>query len=304
MNLCAIIAAAMVIDAIVGEPDWMWSRLPHPVVLMGRAINKLEAYLNRKKDRKFKGIALVILITLVAGIVGQLIANLPGGTVFEILLAAIILAQRSLVDHVAGVADGLRISIDAGRQAVGNIVGRDTSDMDPSDVSRAAIESAAENFSDGVVAPAFWFLLLGLPGLLIYKTVNTADSMIGYRNQRYAEFGWAAARFDDVLNWVPARLTALLIALAHGRVGIWSTIRRDAPLHRSPNAGWPEAAMAVCLNVPLSGPRSYGGIRKDFPWVFPEGKTTIDASDIDRAVVALWKTWALGLFLVLVLALV
>jgi adenosylcobinamide-phosphate synthase len=152
------------------------------------------------------------------------------------------------------------------------------------------------------VAPIFWYLLLGLPGLLMYKITNTADSMIGHRTPRHEKFGWAAARFDDVLNWVPARITAALIALAHG----WydsGPILRDAPLHRSPNAGWPEAAMAVVLNIALSGPRSYNGARKDYPWVNARGARRIGAAEIDRSVRALWRTWGLTLGIVAVIAL-
>jgi adenosylcobinamide-phosphate synthase len=155
---------------------------------------------------------------------------------------------------------------------VARIVGRDTRALDAgAGIARAAIESAAENLSDGVVAPALFFLIFGLPGLMVYKVVNTADSMIGHRTPRHEQFGWAAARFDDLLNWVPARVTAALIAVTHGRFDP-APILRDGPLHRSPNAGWPEAAMAVVLDVALSGPRSYHGVTTDFPWVWPEGR--------------------------------
>jgi adenosylcobinamide-phosphate synthase len=177
---------------------------------------------------------------------------------------------------------------------VARIVGRDTAALDGPGVARAAIESAAENLSDGIVAPAFWFLIGGLPGMLIYKAVNTADSMIGHRTPRHEAFGWAAARLDDGLNWVPARLTALLIAVTHGHFDR-APILRDGPLHRSPNAGWPEAAMAVVLDVALSGPRSYHGERKDYPWVWPEGRRDPGPDQIDAACAVLWRTWA-GLF--------
>ena len=298
----ALLVPALILDAAFGEPRWLWSRRPHPAVLMGRSIGALDRRLNRGEARRAKGVAAVAVLVAGAWAVGALIAAVPDFGLLEIIAAAILLAQRSLADHVTAVADGLRLSLAEGRQAVAQIVGRDTAAMQPPDVARAAIESAAENLSDGVVAPAFWFLVAGLPGMLIYKAVNTADSMIGHRTPRHEAFGWAAARLDDVLNWVPARLTASLIALAQG-AGNWRAIRRDAGLHRSPNAGWPEAAMAVALDVALSGPRSYHGKLQVFPWVWPEGRRDAGAADIDRAVAALWRTWALTLALVVLIAL-
>jgi len=217
--------------------------------------------------------------------------------------AAILLAQRSLVDHVRAVGDALRLSLADGRRTVARIVGRDTTALDRAGVARAAIESAAENLSDGVVAPALAFVVFGLPGLMIYKITNTADSMIGHRTPRHEQFGWAAARFDDLLNWVPARLTAALILLAHGRFDP-APVLRDGPLHRSPNAGWPEAAMAVVLNVALSGPRSYNGVMTAFPWVWPEGRADPGPDQIDAACSALWRAWAGLLGLACLVALV
>ena len=300
----ATIAIAMILDAALGEPGWLFSRVAHPTVVFGRAIGWLDSRLNGGESRKLRGILTIVILIAACLIVAQLIAALPGSKFFETLLAAMLLAQRSLVSHVAEVADTLRRSLAEGRAAVAHIVSRDTRALDETGVARAAIESAAENLSDGVVAPVFWLLIAGLPGLLIYKAINTADSMIGYENQRYAEFGWAAARLDDALNWVPARLTAGLIALAHLRFDIAGVVRRDAPLHRSPNAGWPETAMAVCLNVSLAGPRSYDGKIRDFPLVFAEGAPVLGATDIKRAVTALWKTWALTLVTVIILAVV
>ena len=174
--------------------------------------------------------------------------------------------------------------------------------MDSPAISRAAIESAAENFSDGVVAPAFWFALAGLPGLLLYKLTNTADSMIGYRTPRHEDFGWAAARFDDLMNWIPARLTGFAIAALYGQLRYWPQITRDAKKHRSPNAGWPEAAMARALDVALAGPRSYEGALKDFPFVNPEGRKDAGPVDIDRSVMILWRTWAVLLTIALLIA--
>lgn len=294
---------AMILDAIFGEPKAIWDRYPHPAVLMGRLIAVLDRTFNEGSHRRAKGAVVVAVMVLGAAMLGRMIAWIPDLGLFESVIAAILLAQKSLVDHVRAVADALRQSLPEGRRAVSMIVGRDTAHMDEGAVARSAIESAAENLSDGVIAPAFWFLLFGLPGILVYKIVNTADSMIGHRTPRHEEFGWAAARLDDVLNLVPARLTAVLIALAHG----WTDpapILRDAPLHRSPNAGWPEAAMAVVLDVALSGPRSYHGQLRDFPWVHPDGNRNPGPDDIDRACRALWRTWALMLGIVAIVALV
>lgn len=293
MNFALAISLALILDAVLGEPDWAWSRVPHPAVVIGKAIGKLEKRFNRGKDRKFKGLAVIVALCLAALLVGRIIGALPGGGILEVILAAILLAQKSLVEHVRAVADGLRLSPDAGRDAVAKIVGRDTRDLDQSAIARGAIESAAENFSDGLVAPVFWFLIAGLPGLLVYKTINTADSMVGYRTPELAEFGWASARIDDIANWVPARLSAGLIALSQFRPGIAPLVLRDAPLHRSPNAGWPEAAMAASLEVSLAGPRSYDGETSEFPFVYPEGRRALGPDDIDLAASALWRAWAL-----------
>jgi adenosylcobinamide-phosphate synthase len=289
-----MLVLAMLLDALLGEPKWLWDRWPHPAVLMGRAVAALDGALNRGAQRRAKGVLALAILLLGAYALGRAIAALPDFGVLEVIFAAILLAQKSLVQHVQAVADGLRLSLPEGRRAVAMIVGRDTAAMDQAAVSRAAIESAAENLSDGVIAPAFWFLIGGLPLMLAYKAANTADSMIGHRTLRHEAFGWAAARFDDLVNLIPARLTALLIALAHG----WRDARpilRDAPLHRSPNAGWPEAAMAVVLGVALSGPRAYHGVMQDFPWVWPEGRRDIGPDQIDAACRALWRAWALML---------
>lgn len=293
MSHAAILFIALLLDAVFGEPRWLWSRLPHPAVVMGRAVGWIDQKFNTPGHTRLKGVLAFGTLTLVAWIIGVAIAALPFGQLFEVIIAAMVLAHRSLVDHVGAVANALRLSLPAARTEVGKIVGRDTSDMDNSAVARGAIESAAENLSDGVVAPAFWFLLLGLPGLLVYKLINTADSMIGYKSPRHRDFGWAAARFDDLANWIPARLTALLIATAHLRPDAWRIIRRDASLHRSPNAGWPESAMAATLDVALAGPRSYAGEQRDFPFVNETGRHDIAAAEIDAAAIALWRTWAL-----------
>lgn len=298
-----LLLPALILDALLGEPPALWTRLPHPAVLMGRLIGWLDRHLNRGGNLRLKGAAVTAGLALGAWALGAAIAALPFGGLWQVLIAAMLLAQKSLVDHVQAVADGLRRSLSDGQRAVAMIVGRDTAVLDQSGVARSAIESAAENFSDGVIAPAFWFLVAGLPGILVYKLANTADSMIGHRTPRHEQFGWAAARFDDLLNLVPARLSALLIALTHG----WTDphpILRDAPLHRSPNAGWPEAAMAVVLDVAISGPRSYHGQMTSFPWVWPEGKRDLGPEDVDRAVTALWRGWAGMVALVALVALI
>jgi adenosylcobinamide-phosphate synthase len=286
-----LLIPALLLDAALGEPKILWDRFPHPAVLMGRAVAVVEARLNVGENRTAKGVLAMTGLGLVALALGWLIHVLPDFGVLEIVVAAILLAQKSLVQHVRAVADALRLSLGDGRHAVSMIVGRDTAVLDRSGVARSAIESAAENLSDGVIAPAFWFLVGGLPALMLYKITNTADSMIGHRTPRYEQFGWAAARFDDLLNLIPARLTAALIAVTHWMFNP-KPILRDAPLHRSPNAGWPEAAMAVCLNVSLSGPRSYHGKLSDFPWVWPEGRREIGPDEIDASVSALWRAWA------------
>ena len=291
---------AMVLDALLGEPKWLWSRLPHPAVVIGRAVGVLDARMN--DDTRGAG-AFAVSIMLVGAIaLGLMLMVLPGIWA-EVIVGAVLLAQKSLVEHVQRVGDALRLSLGEARRAVAMIVGRDVRDMDAPAVARGAIESAAENLSDGVIAPAFWFAIGGLPGLLAYKIVNTADSMIGYRTPKYENFGWAAAKLDDFLNWIPARLTALLI-WGITRRGSWGDIAADASLHRSPNAGWPEAAMAPALDVSLSGPRSYDGVIEDFDWVHAEGRKDAGPDDIDGAVDMLWKAWALGLALAAMIALI
>jgi adenosylcobinamide-phosphate synthase len=297
----ALLIPALLLDAALGEPKLLWDRFPHPAVLMGRAVAWAEARLNTGENRKARGVLAMAALGVAALAFGWLIHILPDFGVIEVIVAAILLAQKSLVQHVRAVADALRLSLGDGRGAVAMIVGRDTAVLDRAGVARSAIESAAENLSDGVIAPAFWFLIGGLPGLMLYKITNTADSMIGHRTPRYEQFGWAAARFDDLLNLIPARLTAVLIAVTHGVLNP-APILRDAPLHRSPNAGWPEAAMAVCLNISLSGPRSYHGKQSDFPWVWPEGRRDLGPDDIDAAVSALWRAWGAMLVITVLVA--
>ncbi|MEL6607969.1 MAG: adenosylcobinamide-phosphate synthase CbiB [Pseudomonadota bacterium] len=283
----------MILDALMGEPRWLWSRVPHPAVLMGRAIGWADRTFNSGATRRAKGVVFAIALTIAAYAIGHATALL--GPVAEVAVGAVLIAQKSLVQHVVAVADGLRQSTASGRAAVAMIVGRDTSDMTDSAVARAAIESAAENHSDGVVAPIFWFAVLGLPGLVAYKAINTADSMIGYRTPRHEEFGMASARLDDLVNWIPARLTAILILLVHGALRHWPEVRAEAPLHRSPNAGWPESAMARVHGIALSGPRAYDGQMQDFPFVNPSGQKDLGPRDIAAVTGTLWRVWALTL---------
>ena len=200
MTTATLLALALILDALFGEPDWLWRRLPHPAVLMGRAVGWCDARFNQGAGRRLKGTLAFAGLAMAAWGLGAVIAAVPDYGLLEVLITAMLLAQKSLADHVRAVADGLRLSLADGRMAVARIVGRDPQALDGPGVARGAIESAAENLSDAVIAPAFWFLLFGLPGLMLYKLTNTADSMIGYRTPRHEAFGWAAARFDDLLN--------------------------------------------------------------------------------------------------------
>ncbi|MBO9395683.1 cobalamin biosynthesis protein [Shimia sp. R9_2] len=301
MSTACVLVGAMLLDAALGEPRWLWQRLPHPAVLMGRVIGQADACFNTGEAGRLKGALVVVGLVIGAMVLGKVIGLF--GWLPELIITAILLAQRSLVDHVQAVGDGLRLSLGDGRRMVARIVSRDTAHMDQSAVARSAIESGAENLSDGVIAPAFWFLIGGLPGLLVYKVVNTADSMIGYRSEKYLHFGWAAARLDDVLNWVPARITAALIAVSHAGLSQWQAIKADARLHRSPNAGWPEAAMARALGISLAGPRAYDGKMQSFPFVNPEGRKELGPDDVDAACGALWRSWGITLAAALILAL-
>lgn len=302
MSTPIVLFLALLLDAALGEPRWLWQKTPHPAVLMGRLIGWADMEFNTGPSRKTKGILLVAGLVVGMLFLGKFLSLF--GWLPEILIAAVLLAQRSLVDHVQAVGDGLRLSVGEGRRAVAMIVSRDTAEMDQSTVARSAIESAAENLSDGVIAPAFWFLIAGLPGILVYKIINTADSMIGYRTPRHQEFGWAAARLDDVLNWIPARLTALLIAGTHRGLSAWSGIRTDAARHRSPNAGWPESAMARAVDAAIAGPRAYDGEMHSFPFVNDRGRKSLGPDDIDTTCRALWRSWAALAGVTLLLAIV
>lgn len=278
-----IVLAAAALEAVVGYPEALHRRIPHPVVWIGTLITGLEARFNRSAWgegwRRGAGVVTLLAAVLVSGLSGWLLAKL-GGLVVVVIVGTLGLAQRSLYDHLAAVLTPLRAGdLDLARANVGKIVGRDVERLDPGQVAAAAIESLAESFNDGVVAPIFWFVIGGLPGLFVYKAVNTADSLIGHREPRWRSFGWASARLDDLLNLAPARLAGGLIALA-GRGG-WSVMVRDAGKHASPNAGWPEAAMAGALGVRLGGAAWYDGVRTDRP-VFGDGRD-VRVEDLPRA---------------------
>lgn len=283
---------ALALDAAIGWPARLYRIVGHPVGLFARMIEACERAWNQPvlpfALRRALGIATMgLLIALVGGgawTVQHALTSIPGaaGWVACALLAFPALAQRSLDDHVRAVARGLEAGdLPAARAAVGMIVGRDTGQLDQAGVSRAAIESLSESFCDGVAAPLFWLLILGLPGIWTYKAINTADSLIGHREERWRAFGWAAARIDDLANLIPARLGAALICLAAGKG--WATMWRDAGKHASPNAGWTEAAMAGALRLRLAGPVAYDGVLHDKPWIGPDGRIDAGAADVRRA---------------------
>jgi adenosylcobinamide-phosphate synthase len=289
--------AALSLEAVAGYPNSLFARIGHPVPWIGAVIGWLDRKLNREADkpsrRRLMGIIALVLVLGAVGLVAGALQGLAGETWVGFgmlaLAAASLPAQRSLYTHVRAVADGLeREGLPGGRAAVAMIVGRDPQALDEAGVCRAAIESLAENFSDGIVAPAFWIAVAGLPGGAIYKAANTADSMIGHRTPRHAAFGWAAARFDDVINLPASRLSALWLGLAAlimpgaSAGAAWRAVAHDASRHRSPNAGWPEAAMAGALGLKLAGPRLYGGVLIEDGFM-GDGRRAAEPADIRRA---------------------
>ena len=292
-----IAAAALLIEALFGYPQPLYRLIGHPVTWIGALISLLDRLLNRPAQsfilRRFLGVvALILLLSITGGvamIAERLLSLHDAGLLAVILLAATLPAQRSLYEHVAAVAEALETGgLVAGRRSVAMIVGRNTEVLDEAGVSRAAIESLAENFSDGVVAPLFWTAMLGLTGGVLYKAANTADSMIGHKSEKYQAFGWAAARFDDLINLPASRISAVLIILAAALIpgcSAWNAIkavRRDAPHHRSPNAGWPEAAMAGALGLKIAGPRLYGTEMVEDAYM-GDGRREANTKDIRRA---------------------
>lgn len=292
-----ILLLALVMEACVGEASFLFRMACHPVRAVGCFVGCLDHGLNRESQssaiRTVLGGLVAALVVGVAVLVGWAViwftAQFVLGWMVELILTVTLLAQRSLYDHVAAVAKALRTDgVEGGRRAVAHIVGRDVEKLDTHGVSRAAIESCAENFGDAVVAPVFWYVLFGFPGLLVYKSVNTLDSMIGYKTPRHQAFGMVSARLDDALNLIPARLAGLFLVAAAmllpsgNGADAWRAMRRDAGKHRSLNAGWPEAAMAGALGLALAGPRRYGDSVVDDPWI-GDGRTRATERDVDRA---------------------
>ena len=312
----ALTLLALLIEAMAGYPDRLVRSIGHPVIWMGSLIAALERRWNRETGapalRRVLGTVAVLLLVGIVGAAAFIIERglliLPFGLIGVGVIASTLIAQRSLHQHVARVADTLdNAGLAGGREAVSHIVSRETKVLDEAGVARAAIESLAENFSDGVVAPVFWMIIAGLPGAAIYKAVNTADSMIGHHNPRFQAFGWAAARLDDLLNLPASRLSALLIIAAAAATkgtsasAAWHAVRRDAPHHRSPNAGYPEAAMAGALGLALAGPRIYAGVHVDDAFM-GNGRYAAKTNDIRAALGLYLRADAILIGLVAMLA--
>lgn len=304
----AAMVLALALEAVLGWPEVATRRIGHPVIWIGRLISMLDHAWNRGAEAmRLAAGALTVGAILAAAVLPAVLleALLPGGALGLLLTAVIaapLFATRSLVDHVSAVAQPLgHGNIHEARRAVSMIVGRDPAALDGPGIARAALESLGENASDGIIAPLFWGALLGLPGLFGYKAINTMDSTIGYRTPRHAAFGRVAARLDDVANWVPARLTALAYALVSGRpLAVLAVVRADAGHHRSPNAGWPEAALAAAVGCRLSGPRSYAGRVEDHPWVNGAASDP-DPSTLRHGLTVTWRMVALSGVLTLML---
>ncbi len=293
MDLMIVAALALLIENLIGYPKSLYAQIGHPVEWMGKLISHLEQTLNRPADQsrqqRLAGVLAVVILCVALCVPAVLIQWFTSffsfGWVINALLATTLIAQKSLRDHVVAVEDALGSSLVHARTEVAKIVGRDTSTLNQSDIAKAALESLAENTSDGVVAPALWFAVAGLPGLVFYKAINTADSMIGHRSERYLYFGWAAARLDDLINLPASRVSGLLFAAGSAVSSLQNakhalkTMWRDASKHGSPNAGWPEAAMAGALGVRFGGPRNYEGQTTDLPWM-GDGRTEVTKSDI------------------------
>ncbi|MDA9510620.1 cobalamin biosynthesis protein CobD [Bradyrhizobium sp. CCBAU 11386] len=302
MGFAGAMAVAMAVDALLGWPAPLFARIGHPVTWLGRLITMVDTAWNRPSDppafRRAAGVAGALVVIAVSAALGWVLQSVLALGWIQFVLVGILawplVALRSLDDHVAAVASPLLAGDIAGaREAVSRIVGRDPAALDEAGIARAAIESLAENASDGIVAPVFWGALFGLPGIFAYKAINTLDSMIGHRSERHEAFGWAAARIDDVANFIPARLTGFLfVLLAPKRSEALSCMTRDARRHRSPNAGWPEAAMAGALGVRLSGPRIYHGSITNEPWL-NEGARDPLAADITQGVTVYRRTMLL-----------
>ena len=282
MSFCLSILIALCIDRLIGWPNFLFRRFSHPVVGIGHLISFFERHLNKTtwstSLRRTTGFLTLLFLMVGFAILGFFILLLipegPLGVLVTSLLVWPFIAAKSLANHVEAVAEPLVThDLKAARHAVSMIVGRNSNNLDSNDIARAALESLAENTSDGVTAPLFWGVLLGFPGVLIYKFVNTADSMIGYKSERYRDFGWASARIDDLVNYIPARLTSFMYAvISRNTLRVLRITFRDASQHRSPNAGWPETSVAASIGVKLSGPRIYEGVKTNDPWLNNDGR--------------------------------
>jgi adenosylcobinamide-phosphate synthase len=288
-------ALALLGERLFGYPKSFYEKIGHPVEWIGTILAKLEALLYDPEaeplQARLRGVAALLALLLIVAIPAVLVASFLStfkfGWIIEALLATTLIAQHSLYEHVSAVGKGLDTSLNEARKAVAKIVGRDPAALDESGVVKGALESLAENTSDGIVAPVFWYALLGLPGIVAYKAINTADSMIGHKSERYIYFGWAAARLDDLINLPASRLSGLLFAAAaawndgeRGKIAL-QVMRRDAPKHQSPNAGWPESSLAASLGVKFGGPRSYDGSRVSLHWM-GEGREVLNRDDIRK----------------------
>jgi adenosylcobinamide-phosphate synthase len=308
----ALALFTMLVELCLGYPQALLRAIGHPVTWLGTSIALLDRRLNSTKSGRTSGIiallTLLVIVGSLTGIIQHELLKLPFGVLITALIGSALIAQRSLYQHVRDVATALeRDGLAAGRAAVAHIVGRDTEALDEAGVARAAIESLAESFSDGVVAPVFWMAVAGLPGAALYKAINTADSMVGHHTERYEDFGWASARLDDLVNLPASRLSALLLITAAAlrrdstAAEAWRSVWFDAPRHRSPNAGYPEAAMAGALGLSLGGPRSYDGeLIEDA--TMGNGRWDASAADIRRALVLYRRADAILIGLIAVLA--
>ena len=313
-----VLVGALALEAAFGYPDWLYQRIGHPVSWMGRLISGLDHRLNKDADgpqaRRNGGVVALSIVIGVTGItawaIERVFDHLAFGSFLIALLASTLIASRSLYDHVGAVARALdQYGLKDAQEAVGRIVGRNPQTLDAHGVARAAIESLAENASDGIVAPVFWFAIFGLPGLAVYKAINTADSMIGHLTARHEAFGWAAARLDDLVNLPASRLTALLFAAASAftrgasMAGALEGVSRDASKHRSPNAGWPESAIAGALDLKLNGPKFYGETRVEDAYM-GDGRRDATSDDIHAALRLTTTAWILMVGLILALAII
>ncbi|MEW7006548.1 adenosylcobinamide-phosphate synthase CbiB [Lentilitoribacter sp. EG35] len=313
-----ILFCATILDMLVGDPDWIWRKYTHPIVWFGQITGYMDKRFNSnllsQAHKKFTGIMAIVMLVAIAVILGLLFTAILSnigflGYVLEVIIVAIFIAQKSMSDHVERIITPLRNGdINGARNAVSMIVGRDTAQLDESSISRAAIESMSENFSDGVVAPIFWYAIFGLPGLFAYKMINTADSMLGHMTEKYQDFGWASAKVDDLVNWFPARLSALFIIFASGLgartkppMSVVKVVLKDAKHHRSPNAGWPESAMAGALDIALAGPRTYSEYKVDDAFMNATGRKKLTFIDVELAKIVFLTACLIEAFVVVIL---